>query len=340
VTVLFSVLGGLLILVALADAVMTTMMAGAGGGPLTRWVSRRLWRGLLTLVPLPRGRKLLTFGGPLVLLTTVLVWVLLLWAGWGLFFLAPESAVLDSTARTSAGGAERFYFAGFTVFTLGLGDYVPSGAFWQMAAAFASFTGLFLVTLSITYLLSVVTAVVSGRRFAASLHLYGGSGAEVVLLHSSDGSLTEKLSTRLQSLAEEVVASAQQHLAYPVLHFFHASDDRSSTPRALAALDDTLLLAAAGLTPELRPDPSVLVPLGRALDFYVETVEAGTVRPDDEPPTPDLQALRDAGLSVVSDDEFADAVTGRLPQRRAMLRLLTSDGRDWPTKGDVQTAPR
>ncbi len=337
-TLLWSILGGLLILAALGDAGTTTLVAGAGGGPLTRVVSRRLWQGLRALVRLPGGRGLLAHGGPLVLLATVLMWVALLWVGWALVFLMSDASVVDSQAGTPAGTAERFYFAGFTIFTLGIGDYVPSGAGWQIATAVASFTGLFLVTLSITYLLSVVTAVVSGRRFAASLHLYGGSGAEVILLHSTDGSLSGKLTTRLQSLAEEVVASAQQHLAYPVLHFFHAGDDRSSTPRALAALDDTLLLAAAGLTPDLRPDPSVLVPLGRALDFYVETVDAGTVRADGEPPAPDLAALRDAGLSVVDDEAFADAVEGRGRQRRAMLRLLISDGREWPTKGDVQTA--
>jgi hypothetical protein len=143
------------------------------------------------------------------------------------------------------------------------------------------------------------------------------------------------LGNRLMSLAEEVVAGAQQHLAYPVLHFFHSTDERSSIPRALAALDDALVLASSGLAPDDRPEPSVLLPLGRALDFYVETVDAGTVELDGRPPAPDLTRLRDAGLSVVSDEQFCAALDERSETRASILRLLISDGRAWPVDRDV-----
>jgi hypothetical protein len=332
VTPLLIVLGFLLLAAAIGDAVTTTLIAGAGGGPLTRVVSQRLWRGLLRISRSRDGSSTLTFGGPAVLLSTVLIWVLLLWAGWAMVFATAESNIVDSTSRTPTGVVERVYFAGYTVFTLGLGDYIPTGAVWQILTAIASFSGLFLVTLSITYLLSVVTAVVAGRRFAASLHLYGDTGADLVLLYCDEGELGPGLATRLQSLAEEVVASAQQHLAYPVLHFFHATDERSSTPRALAALDDALLLAASGVARDQRPPASALRPLRTALDFYVETVEAGTVRTDERPPVPDLGPLREAGLPVVDDDEFAEAVAASETARSGMLRLLISDGRQWPTR--------
>jgi hypothetical protein len=277
-----------------------------------------------------RSRSVLTTGGPVVLLSTVLVWVALLWGGWSAIFLADGGSVVDSHSRGPATTVQTIYFAGFTVFTLGIGDYVPSGGSWEIAATVASFSGLFLITLSITYLLSVITAVVSGRRFAASFHLYGDTGADVLLLYTADGRLDDGLADRLGSLAEEVVASAQQHLAYPVLHFFSHTDERSSTPRALAALDDALLLASAGLAPEGRPATAALLPLRRALDFYVETVGHDTVPTDSEPPTPDLTPLREAGLVVVDDAEFAEAAAGRRAQRTQMLRLLASDGRSWP----------
>lgn len=330
-TLLLVLVGSLLLVIVFTDAVVTTLVAGAGGGPVTQLLSRRLWRMLLRASRLAGGRFVLTVGGPLVLLGTVLVWVAMLWAGWSAIFLAGEASVVESNSRTPATTVQTIYFAGFTVFTLGIGDYVPSGDGWELLTAVASFGGLFLVTLSITYLLSVVTAVVSGRRFAASLHLYGETGADVLLLHVADGSLDESFSDRLGSLAEEVVASAQQQLAYPVLHFFRATDERSSTPRALAALDDVLLLASEGLTPELRPPDHVLTPLRRSLDFYVQTVEAGTVRSTEKPPAPDLTPLRKAGLAVVSDEQFAAAVEERSELRVGMRRLLVSDARAWPT---------
>lgn len=336
-TPLLILMGCLLLFVTFADAVVTTLVAGAGGGPITQLLSRHLWRSLLPVARLRGGRLALAVGGPVVLLGTVLVWVALLWTGWSLIFLAGEASVVDSNSRSPATTVQTIYFAGFTVFTLGIGDYVPSGDGWELLTAFASFTGLFLVTLSITYLLSVVTAVVSGRRFAASLHLYGDTGADILLLHAAHGSLNESFSGRLGSLAEEVVASAQQQLAYPVLHFFRATDERSSTPRALAALDDVLLLASAGLSPELRPPDHVLTPLRRSLDFYVQTVEAGTVPSTEKPPAPDLAPLREAGLPVVSDEQFAIAVEERAELRVGMRRLLVSDARSWPT-GAVASA--
>ena len=73
-------IGAALVLLACVDAVMTTMTAGTGGGPLTSRLGRGLWRAMLR-VSGGQSSKLLSYAGALILLATVIVWVLLLWGG-------------------------------------------------------------------------------------------------------------------------------------------------------------------------------------------------------------------------------------------------------------------
>ena len=49
--------------------------------------------------------------------------------------------------------------AGFTAFTLGVGDYIPNGQPWEVLTAIAVVSGLGLTTLAIIYLVPVVSAV-------------------------------------------------------------------------------------------------------------------------------------------------------------------------------------
>lgn len=95
------------------------------------------------------------------------------WAGWWLVFSADVASVLASRTAVPADGWDRVYFTGYTVFPLGIGDYVPDTAWAQVATAVASLSGLFLVTLSLTYLVQVVQAVVHKRVLAQQIHCLG-----------------------------------------------------------------------------------------------------------------------------------------------------------------------
>lgn len=66
----------------------------------------------------------------------------------------------------------------------------------------------------------------------------------------------------------QILQTTQQHLAYPVLHHFHARTNGSSAPRALAALDDALLIMSAALPEQDRPSSDTLTRLRRAIEHY------------------------------------------------------------------------
>ena len=322
-------LGALLVGLALHDAVITTMSAGNGGGPLTQRVGRWVWRGLVALSSGGTSR-LLPYAGTVVLLGTMLIWVTLLWSGWTFIFASSPEAVIVERDQVPASLAGRIYFAGFVVFTLGVGDLVPGSGAWQVTTAVATFLGLSVVTLSITYLVSVVSAAVSRRALAREIHLSGETGTEIVLLHWTGRRVSEQLGSLATTLSSQILKTSQQHLAYPVLHHFHAAGEASSAPRALAALDDALVVLSVGLRQEARPGADTLTRLRRALEHYADTVQAEAKQPPRDPPLPDLAPLRAAGVPVVSDAELALAVTPHLDRRRKIDELVRADAWSWP----------
>ncbi len=299
---LLTATGLLLVTVVAYDAAATTVSPSSGGGPLTRALVRSSRR----LVRHHPARRLLPAGTGL-LIGTVVGWTLLLWLGWTLVLGAGEGSVASSTTGERAGATSRLYYAGFTVLTLGTGDYVPVGTWPQVATVLAAFTGLFLVTLSITYMLNVVSAVVDQRSLAAQVALLGDSGADVVRRWAGRPGGTDLLEAQCTGLAPRVVRLGQQHLAYPVLHRFADTAADRSAPVALAVLHDLLELRA-GARPAGAPAPGEEL-LDRALDLYVRALvgEGGSGR---------------------------RGPAGARSRREHLERVLALAGRDWPAGAD------
>ncbi len=327
---LLAVPGVLLLALVVADAVVTAVTAGAGGGPLTRSIARRVPRVLARLSGGDGTSRLLAACGPAVLVTTFVVWTALLWGGWTLVFCASDGAVLDARTSAPASIVGRVYFAGYVVFTLGVGDLVPGDGSWQVLTAVASLLGLALVTLAITYLVSLVSAAVSRRVLARQVTALGRSGAQLVLLHWDGSALDPGLDDRLQVLSQQVLQTTEQHLAYPVLHTFHASDPDAAAPRALAVLDDALLLLSAGVAPSARPSRAALQALRAALEHYASTVTATGRGPVPPPPPPPLEVLREAGVPVVDLHAWEAAQQAHEERRYKVAELVAADTWAWP----------
>jgi hypothetical protein len=266
-----------------------------------------------------------------MLLVTLLLWVAGLWAGWSLVLLGDPSAVADAMTHAPATVAQVIYFAGFTVFTLGVGDYVPTSDTWRVVTALASFSGLFLVTLAITYLVSVVSAVVQRRSIAVQVNALGDSPAAIVASGWTGSGFSSAFVQHLVNLTGELATSAEQHLAYPTLHFFHTPDRRAASPLAVTALDEALLVLRYGVAPEHRP-ATLADPAQRALDRYLKTATGPRLLPAvaAAPPPPDLQPVRCAGVPLVDDATFAAAVADRESHRRALRQLVQGNGWTWP----------
>ncbi|MFD1833322.1 potassium channel family protein [Streptomyces desertarenae] len=327
-SVLAALAGCALVAVALADAVITALSLVTGTGPVGGRVARGTWRTLLALhARVPRGTRLLEWSGTLTLLATFLTWTVLLWAGWWLVFASHDAAVVTSRASVPADGWARVYFTGYTVFTLGIGDYVPGTAWAQTATAVAGLSGLFLVTLAITYLVQVVQAVVHKRVLAEQIHALGRDAAGIVAGGWTGHGFSPMFEQHLTSLVAPLLRLGEQHLAYPVVHYFHSASRNKAPAPALAALDDALLLLRTGTDPGVRPDPAATGPLTSALDQVLDTLQGQFfTRAEHERPAPPLSVLRQAGIPTVDGEEYAAGVREHARRRRAVRGFLHSDG--------------
>lgn len=301
------------------DVLTTTVSVGSGAGAFTRRVADGLWRTARWLWS--DNHVALRRVGVSVMLVSVLAWLLLTWAGWTLVFFGSEQAVVDSASGQPAGVGERVYFVGYTLLTLGNGDFRPLGTVWRIATVLTVANGFLLITLAITYLIPLASAATEKRQMGALLASLGTS-PQRMLTGGFDGNGFAALGHDLSQLPQHLFLHEQRHHTYPVLHYFHSAEATTSAPLRLAVLDEALTLLEAGVDEDVvRPESTIGV-LRAALTAYLDTVADIYVAPADEPPPrPRLDALRDAGIPTLDDGTFCRRMDG-YGQRRRLLRGL------------------
>ena len=326
-----------LVVAATYDTCVTTIGVGAGSGPVSGYVSMRLWR-LLQRLPSRRERhRMLRRGGPLTVLLTLGTWFLLSWAGWSLIFVSSTDSLLFLSAGSDTTVLDRVLFAGSAVVG-GVGmDVSPASAPWHLAALAANVHGLFMLGLGIAYLIPVASAVAEKRKLAGHISTLGTSPAEM-LARSWDGRKFGDLNLHLLALVPELALLAQRHLAYPLVHYFHSSTRIWATAPSIAALDEALTLLWYGVAPEHRPDGVACRSARAAVLELVDTLRTNFIHHVPEPPPPpDLTRLAACGIPVVDQAEF-EAEIEQLRNRRALLRAYVEhDG--WTWDDVVEVAP-
>jgi hypothetical protein len=313
--------GSSLLLVAAWDVFITTLTL-RGAGPVVGGATRLAWNGLLALHRRRRWPGLLSLGGGLAVAMSLGVWVILLAVGWGMIFAGLPGAVVDGTSGAPADLLSRLYFAGFNLFTLGVGDYRPSGPLAQALTVAASASGLLGITLAITYLGPVVSGGVSRRALAGEISLLGPTPREIVLSSLDQG--PERFAARLQGLAPAILEMSEKHLAYPVLHYFRAPEPRLALPLRLAALYEALLVLIWGRNDQaqvVRDYRAVL----EAIDLYARRLGEDVVG---EIGSADPPALNLGGVAI--DLEMArEGRNAAADTRRRLCALVARDGWAW-----------
>jgi hypothetical protein len=329
--IVLTALGVFVVGVVYIDALTTTLAPQAGAGPVTRRLTGLVWRSVLRFQRSTGARVVTRRAGPVILVGTVMHWVVLLWLGWSLIFLGHENSVRNTATGETAGGTDVVYFVGFNLFTLGVGDFVATSPGWRLAAVVASFSGLFLITLSITYLLSVVSAVVARRALAAQIGSIGRSPEDIVSRAWDGRRFTDASIQQLAVLASPLALTTEHHLAFPVLEHFSAPEVTTSAPVCVARLDEAMRLIDTGVGADHRPHESALAPVRAILDRYLDVVSRNAVDDDGAkaPPPPDLDRLRAAGVPVVDDRTYVRALDSHAATRSAWRRHVRTAGWDW-----------
>lgn len=327
--VLLLILGVTIIALVLADIVRTTLSSN-GGGFLTDAVAAGVWK-LFFLASSKRGRaNLLSHAGMMILLSIILAWVLSLWLGLFLVLLSDAGSVVTDKGASS-NVMEKLYFAGFSLSTLGVGDYKANSDGWRLVTSAAAFAGLIFITVSVTYFVPVLSAVTAQRTLAFHIRSLGLTPEDIVR-NSWDGSSFGIFVDACETLDSMLIEHTFKHYTYPVLHYFHSADPALAFPRNIVAFAEAFYLIRYGA----RLEPGQALRLKKAetfLDAYLEAMRRDVVHGirGSEPPPLDSGRLRSAGMPLGTTEELEQALSQHDigPKRAVLGAVLVADGWNW-----------
>ncbi|MBD3675665.1 MAG: two pore domain potassium channel family protein [Planctomycetaceae bacterium] len=264
----WTVIGGLVVLALTVDAVVTTLLL-SGAGFLSKYLTRFIGRCCMS-----REREFISKNASVfALLATFVLWSLLLLAGWALIFCGSSEAVIESENKDPADLLSRIYFAGFTITTLGTGNYIPNGPLWQLLSVVAAANGFFIVTICVTYTFSVLTALNERRSIGVAIGHLGHTPVDL-LKYALDAESRQLISNQLQDLTLRLQLASVKTDAYPVIEYTHVPDRQHSFAIGVAKLGEACLLSEQ-LMPSAQSFPKVITdPLWKAV--YLITGETNS----------------------------------------------------------------
>lgn len=227
--------GGLgLLALTMVDFLLTTI-----GASVRSFLSGRVAGGTFAALRGAMGRSRVAHhaSGPLVMTAVAVVWVLGIWLGWTLVFLSDQGSVTWADDGDVAGFWGTFGHAGRQVSTLGSGTTDPEGTTWYVAGVLGAISGMVVMTLAVSFILTTTTTVAGGRALCgltealdvrdegdartvlpALAQVVAGLNAAPFALYYSAREPTRRLPARLALLARDAAGSRAMRLYRPVLN--------------------------------------------------------------------------------------------------------------------------
>jgi len=238
VTVAISVLGALLVLVALRD-VFDTLFHPHGQGVVSETVMRAIWR---VTKRLTRGNhRLLSFAGPVAFITVIGIWGALVVIG---FALIMWPHMPEAFAVTTPGGAgqdsiiDAVYLSMVDLTSLGYGDIVPTTDLLRLLGPLETLIGLGLLTASISWLLLLYRVLSDYRSLSHEIALLLDAER---LTDTGLAEIEPSVSAGvLADLTSRVVAMRDDFPHPPIAYYFPPRDPRHALPVLLPGLIDVV----------------------------------------------------------------------------------------------------
>jgi len=245
--------GAALVALVAYDVYATVLHASSRYGPVGERLNRFVWRaarGLARGASRSRRHAWLNVVGPLLLPLLVATYITLLITGFALIYY-PHIGEGFTHDHPHSGRLfdEALYFSGVALTTVGYGDIVPVRAHLRALAVVESASGFALISLAITYLLSVYSALERKRAAALSLYHQSGEGADasgLIAYHFVDGSFYG-LRESLRQTTRDIQAMLESHVEHPVIHYFHPRETYKGLPRILFLVLETCAVLRAAL---------------------------------------------------------------------------------------------
>jgi hypothetical protein len=256
----YTTAGFVLLALIVFDIYATVLHSSARYGPVGESLNRSVWRlarGAAFRLARGRRHKLLNMVGPLLLPLLILVYLVLLVLAFALvYYPHVPSGFTFTGARESGDWADAIYFSGVTLTTVGYGDMAPRLKPLRLLALVEAASGLIVISLAITYMLTVYAGLERKRAVAVSLYHQAGDGADVggfIAHHFVEGRFYG-LRDALRTVTRDLQGLHESHIDHPVIHYFHPVEVYKGTPRVLFLLLETCTVIRAALDREQNQD--------------------------------------------------------------------------------------
>ncbi|MFD2515973.1 ion channel [Pontibacter locisalis] len=329
-SILLLLLGIAVVFWSIVEAFWTIIWVVGDSAPITSHFTTFTWRAFRTVFS-NKSHRILSLAGPLILFFTVLLWLLLLWLGWTLIFYADLSSIASTRSDIAPDFTDVSWYVAYCLFTIGNGDFTPTEASWQVLSSLVGLNGMLMITLSVTYFLQVVSAVVNERSFASQVTSVGSTPEEFVLKFWN-GRDFKAIELQLSSLSQQLATLNEQLLAFPILHYYHAKSTNKSPGVAIAILNDALLLLEHGVEKKLLPTQAYLSAARESVNSFLQTLQSAFIHKAPEaPPHPSLCKLREGGVPTVPEQVFHQKVSDDREHRKLIFGLVRNNARKWPS---------
>lgn len=315
----FILLSGIAILTITIYDFLYTTLSGGGSGFISRSINIISYRILKKGVKLI-GRRLYNQSGIFLNGFLISTWVILIWTGLYLIYSCQPEAIVNDDGR-AASPIERFYFTGYTLSTLGIGNFKPDSALFNLLTAIFSFFGFIFFTTSITYLVTVFSALNHKRALALSIHNLGKTPEEMVYRLLNQNETFSRIN--LLSIQEKIERHVVNLQSFPVIHSYANSKIQASLNLNLVVLDEALsiLLNSKEGTRLKNALISVRTSITYLLDHIEENLPVSLKQTD----VPDIHKLK--GWEIISTSFLDDP--GLYRRRKILSGLLERENFEW-----------
>ena len=324
-------LGAIVILLTMLDIIWTTLWVDGGAGWFTDRLTTTVWKWILKT----NNKFLLNISGALILTLTLFGWFFLLWLGATIFFAGDLNAIVNTSTNEAITWYQLPYFSGFTLFTLGIGDFTPQTTFLQIATALTSGIGMLLITFGASYILSIVSAVVEKRTFARNIMGIGENSTQF-LLDAWNGEDFHQLDDILSDLNSQITQLTQQIQAFPLLQYYHSENKEKTTTVAMAVLYEAVGVLRFGVKDKKLINTILIRATQKSIHNFVETSINGygdlLVDFEEVPSKIDLSNLSQTNIPLTSQAEYSEEMKQFENHRKDLLKIIKIDNHDWPNE--------
>lgn len=255
-----TVLGALVILLVGYDVYATILHARARAGPINETLNRGAWglaRRIAFRLSRPRRHRLLNAVGPLLLPALIAVYIAMLLSGFALIYFPRMPGHFNvAPEANSPAWIESLYFSGITLTTVGYGDIAPRTTAMRIVALTESAAGFALISLAVTYLITVYRALERKRAVALSFYHQAEEGADAAgfIAHHYVAGRFYALDGVMRTAARDLQELLESHVEHPIIHYFHPVEVYKSLPRVLFLTLEITTVIRSCLEPEEYPE--------------------------------------------------------------------------------------